>query len=122
VIGSRQVSIVLLVEDEPDLREMMSVWLQSHRIETRVASHGLAALAAVRQHPRPALILLDLMMPVMDGWEFRRRQLADPTIAHIPVVVTSAVAQHAGRALQAAAILPKPYEFDELLAAVRKFV
>ena len=100
----------------------MSLWLETQGFQPRAARTGIAALSAARQYPRPAVILLDLMMPIMDGWEFRRRQLADPAIAEIPVVVVSALAAYAGDALRAAAIVQKPCNFDELTSVIRRFV
>src|SRR3954464_15074992 len=81
---------VLVIEDEPDVREMMAVLLDAYGYRTRIASNGVEGLALLRDH-RPCLVLLDLMMPVMDGFEFRRRQPADPTTASIPVVCLTAM-------------------------------
>jgi len=66
------------------------------------------------------VILLDLMMPVMDGWEFRRKQQADPALASVPVIVLSALDLARAGNLDATAFLKKPLDFDHLLALVRE--
>jgi CheY-like chemotaxis protein len=93
--------------------------LEGYRAET--APNGRDALRYLECGDRPDVILLDLMMPVMDGWEFRRRQVADPTIATVPVVVLSAVDPARAGDLGGAAFLKKPLDFDQLLALVRRF-
>jgi CheY-like chemotaxis protein len=115
-------SVVLLVEDDRELREMMTQLLDSCGISVRTASNGLAALMQARQEPLPRVVLLDLMMPVMDGWEFRRRQLADATIASIPVIVVSALSPVHYLNLEPAAVVPKPCDFNRLIEVVARFL
>jgi DNA-binding response OmpR family regulator len=67
------------------------------------------------------VILLDLMMPVMDGWEFRRQLEADPALAPVPVIVLSALDQVRAANIHAAAYLKKPLDFDQLLDLVRTY-
>jgi len=112
---------VLIVEDDADLREMMAQLLSLEGYRAETAPNGRDALRYLERGDRPDVILLDLMMPVMDGWEFRRRQVADPTIATVPVVVLSAVDPARARDLEGAAFLKKPLDFDHLLALVRRF-
>jgi len=83
------VACVLIVEDDDDVREMMELLLSSSGYETMVARNGEEALARMRQR-RPCLVLLDLQMPVMSGWEFRDRQLLDEALADVPVVAVTA--------------------------------
>ena len=113
---------VLVVEDDPDLRHLMSRLLALEGFEPLVAANGREALDLLRAVPLPRLILLDLMMPVMDGWQFRAEQRADPALAEIPVVLTTAV-PHTERfnELHAAAILQKPWDLGELLDIVRRY-
>jgi CheY-like chemotaxis protein len=114
------VACVLIVEDDPDVREFMDVLLSDSGFHTVTAKNGAEALQAVRQ-TRPCLVLLDLMMPVMDGWTFRDRQLADPDIADVPVVCVTAVSepQQVTERLKAPC-LKKPVEFGPLLDEVRR--
>jgi CheY-like chemotaxis protein len=112
---------VLIVEDDADLREMMAQLLSLEGYRAETAPNGRDALRYLECGDRPDVILLDLMMPVMDGWEFRRRQVADPTIATVPVVVLSAVDPARAGDLGGAAFLKKPLDFDQLLALVRRF-
>src|SRR5207245_1245951 len=109
---------VLIVEDDEDLREMMAQLLTLEGFHAATASNGREALEYLEAATCPDLILLDLMMPVMDGWEFRRRQQADPALAEVPVIVLSALDQARAAALEATAFLKKPLDFDRLLALV----
>ena len=109
---------VLIVEDDADVRDMLQTLLRTHGYSTGVAANGRDALVSAEEKP-PCLILLDLMMPVMTGWEFRERQLADSSIADVPVVCLSAVYDH--RMVTERLKVPclsKPVDFDELLACV----
>jgi CheY-like chemotaxis protein len=113
---------ILLVEDDPSTRDAMALALQLQGYKVVTAADGQAALDHLRDDGRPCVILLDLMMPVLDGWAFRQRQQQDPHLAAIPVVVVSAdgsVPQKAA-ALGAADYLQKPVDVDELVAAVRR--
>ena len=111
-------SYVLIVEDDADVRDMLQTLLRAHGYTTAVAVNGREALMAAEERP-PCLILLDLMMPVMTGWEFRERQLAESSIAAVPVVCLSAVYDHwmVTERLKVPC-LSKPVDFDQLLACV----
>src|SRR5438067_1769607 len=82
---------VLIIEDDADLRDMMAQLLSLEGFQSVAVSNGREALDYLGQGVLPDVILLDLMMPVMDGWEFRRKQQADRALADIPVVVLSAL-------------------------------
>lgn len=111
---------VLVVEDDADLREMMAQILTLEGFETDTATDGADALTQLQTPGRcPDVILLDMMMPRMDGWTFVDRQAGTPGIADIPVVVVSAAPRERLRGIRAAAILQKPLNFDELIATVR---
>ena len=110
---------VLIVEDDEDLREMMAQLLSIEGFKAATVANGREALAYLHAN-KPDVILLDLMMPVMDGWEFRRQQKADPDLAHVPVIVLSALDQARAAAVDAAAFLKKPLDFDRLLRLVRQ--
>lgn len=114
---------VLVVEDDADIRDTISQILEFEGYAVATARNGAEALAQMRRGRRPAVILLDLMMPGMNGWEFRSAQLVDPALADIPVVVLSGdrtVAAEAGD-MKAAGFLTKPVELSMLLDTVRRF-
>lgn len=111
---------VLIVEDDPELREMMAQMLELEGFAPEVACDGLEAWQRLHTTgPRPHVILLDMMMPRMDGWTFCEEQSHDPAIADIPVVVLSAAPPERLEQVPAAAVLQKPFEYEELLATVR---
>lgn len=111
---------ILIVEDDPDIRDAVEEVLEESGYATATAATGEAALTYLRTCPAPAVILLDLMMPEVDGREFRRRQLADPALAGIPVVVVTAGSAEQARDVGAAAIVKKPFPPDTLLEAIER--
>ncbi len=108
---------VLIVEDDREIREALADILEFDGYDVARASNGAEGLAQAREH-HPDIILLDLMMPVMDGWQFRTEQRRDATIAGVPVVVVSAVRQV--DELEAAAVIPKPCSVDTVLDVVHR--
>lgn len=115
---------VLIVDDDDALRAMLSELIEDSGCTALHAVHGKHALEILRQQsPLPRLIMLDLMMPVMDGWEFRQAQLADPHLASIPVIVLSALADVTmGTAeLVAQAYLQKPLDIVHLQQLVTRY-
>jgi CheY-like chemotaxis protein len=110
---------VLIVEDDEDLRDMMAQMLTIEGFAATAVANGREALDHLRRAIKPHVILLDLMMPVMDGWEFRRRQQADPELAPVPVIVLSALDRTRAAPVDAIAFLKKPLDFDRLLELVR---
>ncbi len=114
---------ILIVEDDADIRSGVAEVLREEGYEVATAAHGAEALEWLRTGNSASLILLDLMMPVMDGWEFRCEQLQDPRAARIPVVVLSGagdVGQHAS-SLGADGFLVKPLNLDELFGAAERY-
>ena len=109
---------VLIVEDDDDLRDMMAQMLTLEGFDAAAVANGREALEYLHSASPPNVILLDLMMPVMDGWEFRRQQMADPALAPVPVIVLSAL-DPARAAVDATAFMKKPLDFDRLLELVR---
>jgi len=112
---------VLIVEDDGDLRDMMAQLLMLEGFQTASVANGREALEYLHQGDRPDVILLDLMMPVMDGWEFRRRQQQDPSVAGVPVIILSALDPTRASGVEADAFLKKPLDFDRLLSLVRGY-
>ena len=111
---------VLVVEDDPDLLRALADLLASDGYSVLAARHGLEALGYLRGGARPSVILLDLMMPIMNGWQFRYEQRQDSELASIPVIVVSAAGdsqQHA-EWLEANRYIRKPIDLDVLLDAV----
>jgi len=106
---------VLVIEDDLDMRDALVEMLQLEGYEVSSAADGAAGLQAARSRP-PDVILLDLMMPVMSGWEFRAKQKRDPVLAAVPVIVMSAFDND----LDVQASIPKPFSFDDMLDAVRR--
>jgi CheY-like chemotaxis protein len=109
---------VLVVEDDSSVREMMATLLTMEGYEATTAENGQAALDQLHTGYKPHVILLDLMMPVMDGFAFRDEQQHDPNLADIPVIVLTAVPPSVARVV-ADVVLSKPINFDQLLAEVR---
>jgi CheY-like chemotaxis protein len=115
---------ILLVEDDFAIRETVADVLEGEGFLVTCASNGQEALHRLGEAvSNPGVILLDLMMPVMDGWEFRTAQRSDPRYASIPVVVLSAGAGSEGSLGRLApdAYLPKPFELERLLAVVDRY-
>jgi CheY-like chemotaxis protein len=109
---------VLLVDDELDIREAVSEVLSYEGHQVLTAADGAEALRVCRQS-HPDVILLDLMMPGMNGWEFRSTQRREPGIADIPVVVVSALGRVGS--IDAQAFLPKPFGLQDLLNMIHRF-
>jgi CheY-like chemotaxis protein len=113
---------VLIVEDDCDTREMLERYLELEGFDVQTASNGAAALTLLRQDDPPSVILLDLMMPVMNGWQFRDAQQQDARLSAIPVVVVTAAGPRAGiPAIDADGWLAKPVDLDQLLTTVSSF-
>lgn len=113
---------ILVIEDDAETRRAMTLVLELEGYKVVGMPDGRQALDHLRSDGRPCVILLDLMMPVLDGMEFRREQQRDPAIASIPVVVVSAdgsVRQKAA-SLGAQDYLQKPIEVSRLVDLVRR--
>ncbi|NVI99534.1 response regulator [Myxococcus sp. SDU36] len=114
--------MVLVVDDDPDILEALSEILEAEGFEIRRARNGKEALDRLEPEP-PNLILLDLMMPVMDGWEFAQRmRQKPPEVARIPLIVLSADRNVGSKASDIGAVghLAKPFELNDLLDMVRR--
>jgi len=107
---------VVVIDDEEDVRDMLRFFLESEGYTVEVASDGVEGLALLGRVTHPCFILLDLLMPNMDGYEFRRRQVADPSLADIPVFVSTSATEKLPADLP---LIPKPVDPDVLLQAVK---
>jgi CheY-like chemotaxis protein len=114
---------VLVIDDDPAIREVVSTILALEGYPVVSAESGAEALEELRGGVQPCVILLDLRMPDMDGWELRARLKREPQLADIPVVVLSGDhdAAKAAQALSANGFLMKPVELTDLLQVVRRY-
>jgi CheY-like chemotaxis protein len=111
---------VLVVDDQEDARISLTEILEMEGYVVDTAGDGQEALDHLRAGPLPDVMLLDLMMPGMNGWELRRRQLADPHLVTVPVVVVSGadLSEQKHSWLKAAGYFVKPIQIDQLLETV----
>src|SRR3569833_333848 len=122
-LNSASVAPVLVVEDEAMLRELLCDLLEAEGFRATTAANGAEALELIRRQGAPSLVILDLMMPIMDGWEFRRRQLAAPLMQNVPVAIHTGAMPAAAElhCLQPVAVLKEPPDVADLLRVVRDF-
>jgi CheY-like chemotaxis protein len=113
---------ILVVDDQPEIRTMFTTLFEDEGYSVVCAAHGREALDYLHQTTElPGVILLDLAMPIMTGWEFIREQQCDPVLAPIPVILMTARGyfEQDGAGIYAAYYLPKPTDLDRILSAVR---
>jgi CheY-like chemotaxis protein len=113
---------ILVVDDDKDIRESLAEILSEAGYEVRCFANGADALAFLEKDANASLILLDLMMPVMNGWTFREKQSRDGRLASIPVFTMSAVADLAPPPLPRAPSFRKPLNVERLLAGIAERV
>jgi CheY-like chemotaxis protein len=111
---------ILVVDDDAAVVRPLAKFLELEGFTTVTAANGLEALKYLRGGGGASVIVLDLRMPVMDGWAFRREQLRDPMLAQIPVVVLSGADHDRVPEILAAAAFEKPYQLAEVTTAVRQ--
>ena len=120
----QQAKSILIVEDDADVRGALTAVLEGEGYHVVEAAHGQEALQHLRADAAGfCMILLDLWMPVMNGWEFRAEQLKDPTLAEVPVIVVTAdhAAAKSDTKLAAVEYMTKPIEVDYLLQQVEHY-
>jgi two-component system, chemotaxis family, chemotaxis protein CheY len=111
---------VLVVDDDSGIRDSLAECLESEGYRVNLAQNGAEGIERVRER-RPDLIVVDLFMPVMNGYQFLAELRTDPTAGAIPVVLMTGAAPRTGSSLPAVdAVLPKPFELEDLLAVVRR--
>lgn len=109
---------ILVVDDDNDIRSTLCEYLEDEGYAVGAAANGQDALEFLREHPTTAVVLLDLMMPVMDGYQFRIEQKSDPAIASIPVVVMTARGAVDRTEIDVDQVLAKPLELTKLRDAL----
>ena len=114
---------VLIIEDIAGVRAELTRLLEKAGYRVVTAENGQAGLQSLQRPPLPDLILLDLMMPVMNGWDFRRKQKASPDFSSIPVVLMSAGGNIASSCadLETSDYIAKPVEVEELLNKIQRY-
>ncbi len=115
--------MVLIVEDDEDIRAALAEMLGNLGYTVTTAEHGQEALERLREPGAPpTIILLDIMMPVMDGLQFLREQMRDAVLCKVPVVVMTALKNAVGEALTlgAVAALVKPVDVERLLSVIAR--
>ncbi|HET6610467.1 MAG TPA: response regulator [Kofleriaceae bacterium] len=112
---------LLVVEDDPDVVGVLDILLTSEGYRVTSARNGAEALSLLRDGDHPSLILLDLMMPVMDGWQFRTIQRDEAPLAEIPVVIMTGAGEPLDAdQLAADAFLKKPVDLTDLLTVIKR--
>ena len=112
--------MVLLVDDDQDLRDSIADLLRQRGYHVTTAEDGYAAMSIITGNGVPCIVLLDLVMPGMDGWQFLGAMQNDPHLAAIPIVIASAHAATHAPPAGAIAVLHKPFDFDELFSVVAR--
>jgi two-component system, chemotaxis family, chemotaxis protein CheY len=112
--------LIMVVDDDESIRSALSELLSDEGYRVITVPGGSEALACLSDGQRPDAILLDLMMPQMDGWKFRAEQMVNPALAAIPVIVITAVTHPEPTATLGVATFKKPLDTGALLAAIRK--
>jgi CheY-like chemotaxis protein len=110
--------IILVVDDDEDIRETLRIALELQGYHVLTAGNGREALDALRRGPRPGMILLDLMMPVLDGWTFAEALDKDPALSDLPILVITAYADRARPVPNALLTIEKPFDLPLLLDAI----
>jgi CheY-like chemotaxis protein len=114
---------ILLVDDDIELRDELALALKEAGYDVMAASNGREALDLLKVAPQPRVILLDLLMPVMNGWDFCAATRLDATMAKIPIVVTSGAASRDPKSpyfIDIADFITKPFDLDDLLVKIRR--
>jgi CheY-like chemotaxis protein len=111
---------VLIVDDDPNLQRLMTKFLKLEGFASVPTSNGREALDYLRAGGDASVILLDLRMPVMDGWAFRKEQRSDPGLAGIPIIILTGIEGEHMTELGAAAAFHKPVSFPEIVGVVRR--
>ncbi|MEN9722290.1 MAG: hypothetical protein RJB38_276 [Pseudomonadota bacterium] len=112
---------ILVVEDDAAIRSTLKIALEMEGYHVITASQGQEALTLLPTIKTPCLILLDLMMPIMNGWEFAQAIRSDMVLAPIPIALVTAYSEEAATFSGAQALVKKPVDLDLLFEVVRRF-
>ena len=114
---------ILVIEDDFGIQDSIKLILESEGYKVSLANNGKEAMDQLKSTSLPCLILLDLMMPIMDGWTFRSEQIKDPVLSKIPVIIMSADGQIQQKtdSVNATAFLKKPIHLDILLKTIKTY-
>ncbi|MGZ3724115.1 MAG: response regulator [Bdellovibrionales bacterium] len=112
---------ILIIDDDESIRETLKFALESVGYQVFDAGNGREAIDLLARIPRPQLILLDMMMPVMDGREFATLMANEPKLMNIPIVLLTAAVDRAKTIEHAAGILKKPLDLNSLLETVQRY-
>jgi CheY-like chemotaxis protein len=112
---------IMVIDDDPDLRETLQLLLADHGYSVTEAAGGIEALQLLRSGSRPDLVLLDLMMPEMNGWQFLELIEDDPALRSIPVVIMTARPAVDPLPAPAREMLRKPFDSATLLATLARY-
>ncbi|MEW6259038.1 MAG: response regulator [Thermodesulfobacteriota bacterium] len=121
---------ILIVDDEPDFSMIVQTYLEKEGFATELAYNGLEGYEKVKANP-PDAIVLDVMMPEMDGYQLCAKLKKDPTYAEIPIILLTAVADHVtstryshydGMSMEADDYLPKPASAEDITASVKRLL
>jgi two-component system, OmpR family, response regulator VicR len=124
IMSNKSIKFILCIEDEPEMIDLIRLILERRGFNVQGAAGGMEGIKKVREL-HPDLVLLDLMMPDMDGWEVYQQMKADETTRNIPVIVVTAKAQSIDKVLglhiaKVDDYIAKPFSPQELLASVEK--
>lgn len=117
--ATRTKGVILIVEDDAEARDALADFLSLNDYRVTTAANGRDALAMLKADLRPDVIILDILMPGINGFRFRRLQRREPALASIPVIVTTAIGRAAG--IEANVIMQKPLDLQALLREVDRF-
>ena len=120
---SRDAPHVLIVDDDTDILDALAELLAAHAVRVETAPSGFAALETLQRNPLPSLVLLDIRMPGMSGWDVYTWMQRDPTTAGVPVVIISGEGQtpSEARARGVKEVLRKPIDLDAMLRLVERY-
>lgn len=119
-MNNNQCKSIMVIEDDADIRNVLVDLLSEEGYDTHSAENGKDALELLRDMPKPCLVFLDLMMPIMNGREFLDEVMKDSYLAPVPVVVVSAIADKADVS-GAVGFLKKPIDIEMILGTAKKF-